>query len=130
MLNRRHEGKRVMLVKTGDAYTRLARGSLGTAVFEDDVGTLHVDWDDGSTLGLLPSEDSWDFLSPEQEIDVLADKIKDIPRGQSAKIAGANIARIELPDRDGWEFSIDSPDVSAAVITAHEAASEIVRQRG
>ena len=25
----------------------------------DDVGTVHVRWDNGSTLGLVPGEDRW-----------------------------------------------------------------------
>lgn len=28
----------------------------------DDVGTVHVAWDNGSTLGLIPGIDQWEYL--------------------------------------------------------------------
>jgi hypothetical protein len=31
-------------------------GSEGTIAFVDDGDTFHVDWDNGRTLGLLPSD--------------------------------------------------------------------------
>ena len=53
------EGKRVKLVRCTDEYTKLAPGSLGTVAFVDDAGTVHVNWDDGSCLGLIPGVDSY-----------------------------------------------------------------------
>jgi Domain of unknown function (DUF4314) len=29
----------------------------------DDNGTVHVKWDSGSILGLVPGEDEWDVLT-------------------------------------------------------------------
>ncbi len=46
-------GDRVRLVHCDDPYTRLRPGALGTVSFIDDLGTLHVDWDDGSHLGIV-----------------------------------------------------------------------------
>jgi hypothetical protein len=46
-------GARVRLVHCDDPDTRLERGTLGTVRFVDDMGTVHVDWDDGSHLGLV-----------------------------------------------------------------------------
>lgn len=54
-----HTGDRVKLVFTADEYTRLKPGSTGTVHFIDALGTLHVDWDDGRALGLVPGEDRW-----------------------------------------------------------------------
>jgi hypothetical protein len=51
------EGKRVQLIYCRDPYTKLAPGSLGTVRLVDSVGTVHVQWDNGSTLGLVPDED-------------------------------------------------------------------------
>jgi hypothetical protein len=28
----------------------------------DDLGTVHVRWDNGSTLGLVPGEDRWEEI--------------------------------------------------------------------
>ncbi|AOZ73096.1 hypothetical protein BK816_07170 [Boudabousia tangfeifanii] len=55
-------GRRVRLDDTSDPYTTLAPGTEGTINHVDDLGTLHVAWDDGSTLGLVPGEDSYTLL--------------------------------------------------------------------
>ena len=52
-------GDRVRLVRCTDPHTRLEAGSLGTVTMVDDMGTVHVKWDCGSTLGLVPGEDAW-----------------------------------------------------------------------
>ena len=56
------KGDRVRLVRTGDPYTTLICGDLGTVRRIDSLGTVHVDWDSGSKLGLVPGEDSWVIL--------------------------------------------------------------------
>jgi hypothetical protein len=53
----------VRLVRCTDPYTRLHPGDEGTIAFVDDWGTLHVSWDSGSRLGLVPGEDAWELLS-------------------------------------------------------------------
>lgn len=50
-------GTRVRLVSTSDEMTRLREGDEGTVDHTDSCGTVHVDWDNGSTLGLIPGED-------------------------------------------------------------------------
>ena len=55
-------GRRVRLVATSDAYTSLRSGSEGTVTLVDDIGTVHVKWDDGSRLGLIAGEDRWTVL--------------------------------------------------------------------
>ena len=52
-------GARVELVSTSDPHTRLAAGDRGTVAHVDSMGTVHVDWDNGSNLGLIPGEDVW-----------------------------------------------------------------------
>lgn len=51
--------QRVRLVRTSDPYTNLQPGDEGAVMMIDDIGTLHVRWDNGSTLGLVPGEDDW-----------------------------------------------------------------------
>ena len=51
------EGDRVRLVSTDDPFTRLKPGDEGTVAFVDSMGTVHVTWDSGSNLGLIPGED-------------------------------------------------------------------------
>lgn len=56
-------GARVVLVSTTDPYTNLEPGAEGTVFLVDAMGTVHVDWDGGSSLGMVPGEDSWQLLS-------------------------------------------------------------------
>ncbi|OPZ90602.1 MAG: hypothetical protein BWY74_02268 [Firmicutes bacterium ADurb.Bin419] len=51
-------GARVMLVRMSDQYTQLKPGNKGTVTGVDDIGTIHVNWDSGSTLGIAYGEDS------------------------------------------------------------------------
>jgi Domain of unknown function (DUF4314) len=55
-------GKRVRLVFCCDRYTRLEPGTLGTVRAVDDLGTVHVCWDNGSRLGLT-DEDRFEILT-------------------------------------------------------------------
>lgn len=55
-------GRRVRLISTSDPYTRLEPGTLGTVRLVDDMGTVHVKWDDGSSLGLVPREDRFEYV--------------------------------------------------------------------
>ncbi|WP_368920731.1 DUF4314 domain-containing protein [Corynebacterium striatum] len=59
-------GQRVRLIATCDPYTTLRPGAAGTVAFVDDLGTVHVDWDIGSNLGLIPGEESWETLPAEK----------------------------------------------------------------
>lgn len=57
------EGRRVQLQRTTDAYTNLKPGDRGTVSLVDDAGTVHVKWDDGSSLGLVwEAGDRWTVL--------------------------------------------------------------------
>ena len=40
----------------------IAPGTEGTVRIVDDMGTIHVDWDNGRRLGLIPGEDSFEVL--------------------------------------------------------------------
>lgn len=56
------KGQRVRLVHTSDPYTDLTRGCLGTVGRVDALGTVHINWDSGSRLGLVPGVDEWVIL--------------------------------------------------------------------
>ena len=52
-------GCRVELISMNDPYnTRLVPGCRGTVKCVDDIGTIHVRWDCGSSLGVAYGEDS------------------------------------------------------------------------
>ena len=53
------KGSRVKLVSMNDPYCRdLKPGMLGTVIHVDDIGTIHVAWDCGPSLGVVYGEDS------------------------------------------------------------------------
>ena len=52
-------GQRIELISTTDPHTDLKPGALGTVSMIDSLGTVHVNWDSGSTLGLVPGQDVW-----------------------------------------------------------------------
>lgn len=56
------KGKRVKLLHTSDIHTLLEPDAEGVVKFVDSMGTVHVKWDDGSSLGLIPNEDFWEVL--------------------------------------------------------------------
>lgn len=55
-------GDRLRLIATTDLHTRLRTGAMGTVRFIDDCGTIHVAWDDGHNLGLVPGNDHFEIL--------------------------------------------------------------------
>jgi hypothetical protein len=50
-------GTRVELVYMSDKYSPPV-GTKGEVVVVDSVGTIHVEWDNGGTLGVVYGEDS------------------------------------------------------------------------
>lgn len=54
-------GKRVRLICMNDP-AGLNPGETGTVIIVDALGTIHVAWDCGSCLGLIPGEDTWEIL--------------------------------------------------------------------
>lgn len=59
-----NKGDRIRLLAHEDVFSDLLPGAEGTIALVDDAGTRHVDWDNGSTLGLIPGHDRWEVLNP------------------------------------------------------------------
>lgn len=51
------QGCRVELARMDDPYRKLNPGEQGTVAGVDDIGTVHVEWDCGSSLGVAYGED-------------------------------------------------------------------------
>ena len=57
-------GSRVQLINMNDPYCKtLQPGAIGTVAAVDAIGTIHVNWDCGSRLGILFGIDSCKLLS-------------------------------------------------------------------
>ena len=50
-------GCRVQLDHMEDPYSKIPVGTQGTVTVVDDIGTIHVAWDNGSSLGVVYGED-------------------------------------------------------------------------
>lgn len=46
-------GTRVKLIEMNDPYRKMEDGLLGTVKSIDDIGTIHISWDNGSSLGVI-----------------------------------------------------------------------------
>ena len=46
-------GTRVELVQMDDPYSRIPPGTRGTVRVVDDIGTIFVSWENGSSLGVV-----------------------------------------------------------------------------
>lgn len=64
------EGMRIRMLHMDDQYG-VDEGMEGTIIKIDDLGTLHVRWDDGSQLGVIPKLDKYQLLpSSEEQVDL------------------------------------------------------------
>jgi hypothetical protein len=53
------KGKWIEVTAISDPYSKLTAGSLGTADFVDDTGTLFCDFDNGEHIGLMYGVDGY-----------------------------------------------------------------------
>ena len=64
------QGCRVELVKMDDPYREMPPGLKGTVEDVDDSGSIHVHWDNGSSLAVVYKEDECRKLDGDKEITV------------------------------------------------------------
>lgn len=55
-------GRRIRLISIDDEFTDLKQGDEGVVKHIDDLGQIHVAWDKGSNLALIPEFDSYELL--------------------------------------------------------------------
>lgn len=53
------KGTRIELLSMYDPFAPIYAGEKGTVRCVDDMGTIHMNWDNGRTLGLIYGEDSF-----------------------------------------------------------------------
>lgn len=67
-MDRKLSGKRIELIRMEDPYTNLKEGDKGTIQFTDDIGQIHVKWDNGSTLAVVPEIDEYDIIEESHKL--------------------------------------------------------------
>ena len=58
-------GTRIELLGMDDPFAPIEPGTRGTVRMVDDAGQLHMQWDNGRTLAVVPGEDSFRKLTDE-----------------------------------------------------------------
>jgi hypothetical protein len=58
-------GTQIQLIEMDDPYAPVPPGTVGTVSAVDDAGQLHMRWDNGRTLALIPGVDSFRVIQPE-----------------------------------------------------------------
>ena len=56
------EGMRVELISMSDDPNPVPAGTKGTISFIDGMGTIHVEWDNGRVLGIIPGVDRYRLI--------------------------------------------------------------------
>lgn len=61
-------GSRIVLDEMNDPYCRMSTGLQGVCQGVDDAGNILVQWDNGSTLNVVPDVDKAHVVSSDEEI--------------------------------------------------------------
>lgn len=56
-------GTRLCVIEMNDPYSPVPPGTVGTVAYIDDAGQIHMHWDNGRALALIPSVDSFAMVS-------------------------------------------------------------------
>lgn len=59
-------GTRIQLISMEDPFAPVPPGTRGTVKVVDDIGQLHMSWDNGRSLAVVPGEDSFRKLTQEE----------------------------------------------------------------
>ncbi len=50
-----------------DSFSPILKGTQGEVIAVDDMGTLHMKWDNSRSLGVVPYEDAFKVISKPEE---------------------------------------------------------------
>jgi Domain of unknown function (DUF4314) len=106
-------GARLRLVRCTDPHTRLRPGDEGVVNFVDSAGTVHVQWDNGSNLGLI-RDDGDDF----EVIAVPTDRDRRERSPGMSMFSRRRVLQQHLR-------SVAGPEVSDALVDSAERAIEL-----
>lgn len=55
-------GTRIKLINMDDPWHPVEPGTTGTVKSVDDIGQLHMKWDNDRTLALVPGQDEFEII--------------------------------------------------------------------
>jgi len=61
-------GTRIRLNSMSDPYSPVPPGTEGVVELVDDAGSIHMKWNNGRTLAIIPGEDSFTLLLPKRAL--------------------------------------------------------------
>lgn len=110
-------GTRVKLLKTMDDMQPIKAGEIGEVDYIDDAGSIHMLWDNGSTLALIEEVDLFEIVSKPEKIKVIIAEpkkepyVKEIYNTLSAKqkLVGGYIQSVPsfFDDKDSYDFIVN-----------------------
>ena len=56
-------GTRIKLIEMNDPWNPGEPGTEGTVQLVDDIGQIHMKWDNGRTLALVPGQDEFEIIN-------------------------------------------------------------------
>lgn len=97
-------GKRVRLDACTDIHTKLKHGDEGVVMDVDDIGTVHVLWDNGSLLGLIEEEgDAFSIVEEKTDEPIGLEQkrtIRELQKTNQFEFAEHLIAELVMLDPD------------------------------
>lgn len=60
-------GTRIRLNHMDDPYAPVPDGTIGEVQYIDDAGNVHMKWDNGRSLSLIPGEDDFTIITNHEE---------------------------------------------------------------
>lgn len=61
--NKYPAGTRIKLIEMNDPWNPVEPGTEGTVRLVDDIGQIHMKWDNGRTLALVPGQDEFEIIN-------------------------------------------------------------------
>ena len=92
-------GTRIVLNAMNDPWAPVDMGTRGTVDHVDDIGQIHMCWDNGRTLPLVPGEDSFRKLNEkelEEEKKAALDDVIDVSAKQASEKSRVEKSAVKL----------------------------------
>jgi hypothetical protein len=112
-------GMRIRMINMDDDTSAIDEGMEGTIMTIDDLGTLHVKWDDGSQLGVIPTVDEYELL-PSLDQQIGLDVFGESSDFKVSRAAKSNKMGKQVAKNFKRELSNTSPKVTGIKVESEE----------